>query len=80
MVDKLSKYAHFMALSHPYTTITVAQCYLDNVFKHHGWPRTILKDMDVVFLSNFERVSSPYIALSFCYLVLITHRLMDKLR
>lgn len=53
VVDRLSKYAHFMALSHPCTVITVAQCYLDNVFKHHGWPRTIMSDRDAVFLSNF---------------------------
>lgn len=53
VVDRLRKYAHFMALSHPYTAITVAQRYLDKVFKHHGWPRTIVSDKDFVFLNNF---------------------------
>lgn len=36
VVDKLSTYAHFMPLSHPYTTLQAAQTYLDNVLKLHG--------------------------------------------
>lgn len=32
VVDQLSKYAHFIPLSHPYTALEVAQAYLDNIF------------------------------------------------
>ncbi|CAM8924213.1 unnamed protein product [Rhodiola kirilowii] len=52
VVDRLSKNAHFMALSHPYTAFDVAQLYLDNVFKLHGPPQSIISDRDPTFLSE----------------------------
>lgn len=52
-VDRLNKYSHFIDLSHPYTSIQVAQAYLENVFKLLVWPRSIVSDKDVVFLSQF---------------------------
>lgn len=52
-MDRFSKYAHFMAMSHPYTAVDVTQIYLDHVFNLHGWPRSIVSDRDAVFLSNF---------------------------
>ncbi|PKI37099.1 hypothetical protein CRG98_042533 [Punica granatum] len=53
VVDRCTKYAHFMSLSHPYSASTVAQAFLDNVFKLHGMPETIVSDRDPVFLSKF---------------------------
>ena len=53
VVDRLTKYAHFMALKHPYTAATVAKVYIDQVFKLHGLPNSIVSDRDPVFTSLF---------------------------
>lgn len=53
VVDRVSKYVHFLALKHPYTAQTVAQVFLDNIVKQHGFPEVINSDRDIVFLSIF---------------------------
>jgi hypothetical protein len=53
VVDHLSKYAHLCALQHPFTTSTVAQIFMDNIFKLHGMPHSIVFDHDPTFTNNF---------------------------
>jgi transposase InsO family protein len=53
IVDRFSKYAHCVALSHPYTAPTIARAFMDHVYKLHGTPATITSDRDPVFLSRF---------------------------
>ncbi|PHT47946.1 hypothetical protein CQW23_12154 [Capsicum baccatum] len=53
VVDRLRNYGNFLALSRPYTTQSVAQYFLDNIFKLHGMPNTLPSDRDSIFLSNF---------------------------
>lgn len=49
IVDKLTKYAHFLCLSHPYITLSVAQLFLSQVYKLHGMPSVIISDRDRIF-------------------------------
>lgn len=55
VVDRLTKYAHFMALSHPYTAVTVAKVFMNQVFRLHGMPTSIVSDRDTIFTSQVWR-------------------------
>jgi hypothetical protein len=49
----LSKYAHLCALQHMFKTSTVAQIFMDRVFKLHGMLNSIVSNRDPTFTRNF---------------------------
>jgi hypothetical protein len=49
VVDRFLKYAHFIALGHPYSTTTVAKAFFDTIDRLHGVPESIVSDHDPVF-------------------------------
>ena len=53
VVDRLSKYAHFIPMKSDYTAKVVAEAFFHNVVKLHGVPKSIVSDRDKVFTSNF---------------------------
>ena len=55
VVDRFSKYAHFIPLSHPYTAASVARAFFEGIVRLHGVPNNIVSDRDPVFTSNLWR-------------------------
>ena len=53
VVDRLTKYAHFVPVSHPYTAAMIASLYMSHIFKLHGMPASIVSDRDATFTSLF---------------------------
>lgn len=53
VVDRFSKYAHFLALKHSFTATQVANPLMDQVVKLHGFPKSIMSDYDKIFTSAF---------------------------
>jgi hypothetical protein len=52
VVDRFSKYAHFIALGHPYTAASVARAFFDGIVRLHGFPASIVSDRDPVFTGH----------------------------
>lgn len=55
VVDRLSKYGHFIPLPANFSSQTVAEAFLQQIIRLHGIPRTIVSDRDKSFTSGFWR-------------------------
>lgn len=53
VVDRLTKYGHFVPLTHPFTVAKISDILIKEIFRLHGMPKTIVSDHDTVFISNF---------------------------
>ena len=53
VVDILTKYVHFIALSHPYSAAKVAHLFAQHVFKLYGMPTSLVSDRDPIFTAKF---------------------------
>lgn len=53
VVDRLTKFGHFIAVHHPYSAKDIAGIFIKEVMRLHGFSRTIISDRDQVFMSTF---------------------------
>jgi hypothetical protein len=80
VVYRLSKYAHLCSLQHPFTTSTVAQLFMDHVFKLHGMLHYIFLIMTQLSPTIFGKKCSSYKTPNCISAQLIIPRLMVKLK
>lgn len=71
VIDRLSKYAHFAPMKANYTSLSMAETFVDMVVKLHGILKSIVSDRDKVFTSKFWqhlfRLSGTMLAMSSFY-------------
>lgn len=71
VVDKLTKTAHLIPLSHPYSAKSVASKFINFVVRLHGIPNSIVSDRDPIFVSSFWkdlwRLSGTQLRMSSAY-------------
>ena len=53
MVDCLLKATHFRASTHPFTPFSISQAFVDNIFKLHSIPTSIVSNRDPTFTNKF---------------------------
>jgi hypothetical protein len=53
VVDRLSKYSHFILLKHPYTAKSIAEIFVREVVRLHGIPNSLISDRDPIFVGHF---------------------------
>ncbi|GAU12466.1 hypothetical protein TSUD_229990, partial [Trifolium subterraneum] len=53
VVDRLSKYSHFIPLKHPYTARSIAEVFCKEIVRLHGVLVSIVSDRDPIFVSGF---------------------------
>jgi hypothetical protein len=52
VVDRFSKYARFLSLKNPFTTVDIAKVFLAQAYKLHGMLAAMVSDRDRFFTSS----------------------------
>lgn len=80
IVDRLTKYADFCALSHPFNASIVDATFMDIIQKLHGNPNIIINDRDPIFTRKFWTKLFSCLGTHWLIAHIIILNLMVKLR
>jgi hypothetical protein len=53
VIDKISKFAHFIAIKSTFKVINIVEIFMKEIFRQHGVPKMVISDRDVKFTSAF---------------------------
>lgn len=53
VVDRLTKYGHFIGLKLGFTSKSVAEAFISHIVEFHEFPKSIVSDKDRVFINSF---------------------------
>jgi hypothetical protein len=53
VIDKLSKFAHFIPVKSTYKAINITEIFMKEFFRLHGIPKMVISNRDVKFTSMF---------------------------
>lgn len=67
VVDRLTKYGHFITPMHPFTAVKIAQLYINNIHKLHGIPKVMVFSPDKIFTSLVQKELMRLIGTSLHY-------------
>ncbi|KAJ0430223.1 putative nucleotidyltransferase, Ribonuclease H [Helianthus annuus] len=71
VVDRLSKYGHFIALPSSFSSSTVAEAFVNEIVRLHGIPTDIVTDRDPRFMTDFwndlHRLQGTHLSFSSAY-------------
>jgi hypothetical protein len=52
VIDKRSKYGHFIPMKSTYKEIDITEIFMKEIFRLHGIPKMVISNRDVKFTSN----------------------------
>ena len=80
VMDRFSKMAHFISCHKSDDAINVADLFFSVIIRLHGVPNTIVSDRDTKFLSHCWRCLWAKLGTKLLLVLLVTPKLMDKLK
>lgn len=80
VVDRLTKFAHFIALPTSFSASHLAAMFLTEIYRLHGAPKTIVSDRDRIFISKFWKELFKALGTTLAYSSSYPLKQMDKQR